>query len=126
RSTLWAEIPLAKATSFGKSSPSNLLIFQSGFQSSPYLQGFKVLRSRLLLARPEAGCLAVSVLSPNRGEGRTLANANLALILAQAGKKVLLVDADLENPTVGPLFGVENTGSGGLSRLLSGLANMKE
>lgn len=55
-----------------------------------------------------------------------MANANLTLILAQAGKKVLLVDADLENPTVGSLFGVETTGSGGLSRLLSGQASMKE
>jgi capsular exopolysaccharide synthesis family protein len=124
RSTLWAEIPPAPAS--GKSSPADLLVSQSRWVNSPYLQGFKVLRSRLLLARPNVSSLAIAILSPGRGEGRTLANANLALILAQAGKKVLLIDADLENPKVGTLFGLETSAVPGLSRLLAGNASLKE
>jgi capsular exopolysaccharide synthesis family protein len=126
RSVLWAKIPWAPAEGPAAPSPADLFISQSRFQNSSYLQGFKVFRSHLLLARPETGCLAVGILSPGEGEGRTLANVNLALILAQAGKKVLLIDADLENPKVGVLFGLETSASPGLSRLLSGQASLKD
>ncbi len=126
QSVLWAEIPWSPAKDQRTTSSANSLISQARFQNSPYLQSFKVLRSHLLLVRPEGGCLAVGILSPSRGEGRTMANANLSLALAQAGKKVLLVDADLENPKVGSLFGVEASVTSGLSSLLSGQASLKE
>ena len=126
QSVLWTEIPWSPAKDQRTVSPASPLISQARFQNSSYLQSFKVLRSHLLLVRPEAGCLAVGIFSPIRGEGRTLTNANLSLALAQAGKKILLVDSDLENPKVGPLFGVEASVSSGLSSLLSGQASLKE
>ena len=44
------------------------------------------------------------VVSAQKGEGKSLITANLATSLTLAGKKVVLVDADLRRPTVNPLF----------------------
>jgi capsular exopolysaccharide synthesis family protein len=51
-------------------------------------------------------------------EGKTTVSANSALVLAQRGSRVLLVDADLRRPAVGKLFGIRSRG--GLSTLISG------
>ncbi len=67
----------------------------------------------------------VSVLSPGRGAGTSLVNANLALSLAQVGKKVLLVDADLRQPGVADLFGVEPKSGMGLPAALAGQGSWK-
>jgi len=54
-------------------------------------------------------------------------NANIALILAQAGKKVLLVDLDMEKPGVGTFFGLDAASkTPGLSGLLSEHASLKD
>ncbi len=118
RSDLWASIPLRK----------NLLqaLPQAKILDPDFAQSFKSLRAHLLLVRPESNALALGILSPGRGEGRTLTAAHLALSLAQAGKKVLLIDADLENPGLGKLFKVEAFGTPGLSGLLSGQTGLKE
>ena len=120
KAPLWATVPQAEGQG-----PANLLNSTRPL-GADYLQSFKTLRARLLLARTEAGAPAVGVFSPRRGEGRTLATANLGLSLAQAGKKVLLIDADLENPALGKLFGLETAGVPGLSGLLSGNSALKE
>ena len=58
------------------------------------------------------------LLSTSRGDGRSQFLANLAITLSQANKKVLLIDADLRNPTLQNAFAIDN--SCGLSGLLSG------
>ncbi len=117
---LWASVPLLK----NKDQASALA--QARAPDPDFAQGFKSLRAHLLLVRPESGPLALGILSPRPGEGRTLAAAHLALSLSQAGKKVLLIDADLENPGLGSLFGIEMAAAPGLSGLLSGEAGLKE
>ena len=52
-------------------------------------------------------------------EGKTTVSANAALVLAQSGSKVLLVDADLRRPGVDKIFGINSRG--GLSTLISGV-----
>ncbi len=118
RADLWASVPLLKDP--GQALP------QAKTTDPDFAQSLKSLRAHLLLARPESGPQAVGVLSPRRGEGRTLTAAQLALNLAQAGKKVLLIDADLENPGLDRLFKLETPGTPGLSGLLSGQAGLKE
>jgi succinoglycan biosynthesis transport protein ExoP len=51
-------------------------------------------------------------------EGKTTVSANSALVLAQRGSRVLLVDADLRRPAIGRLYGIRSRG--GLSTLISG------
>jgi len=51
----------------------------------------------------------VAVTSAMPGEGKTVSAANLAVTLAQSGKTVLVVDADLRRPRQHRIFGVKNT-----------------
>jgi protein-tyrosine kinase len=63
---------------------------------------------------------AVAVVSADDGDGRTWFAANLAVSLAQLGRRVLLVDADLRSPRIHSLFGLNL--APGLSGVLSGRA----
>src|SRR5207248_10099666 len=58
----------------------------------------------------------VVVASCGTGEGRTTVATNLAIALAEANHRTLIVDADLRNPRLHKLFGIENTA--GLSDML--------
>ena len=51
---------------------------------------------------------AVMVTSPRPSDGKTITAANLAVVLAQAGNKVLLLDADLRRPSLHKLFELSN------------------
>jgi len=56
-------------------------------------------------------------------EGKTTVSANSAVVLAQKGGRVLLVDADMRRPGIAKAFGLK--ASGGLSTLLSGMDTME-
>lgn len=76
---------------------------------SHHSEQIRVLRTELLL-RPQITGKANSVvlLSPCRGEGRSLMAAELAISFAQLGRPTLLVDADLRHPQQHVLFGADN------------------
>jgi capsular exopolysaccharide synthesis family protein len=57
-------------------------------------------------------------------EGKTTISANSALVLAQRGSRVLLVDADLRRPGIEKLFGFRS--HGGLSTLISGVDKIED
>jgi protein-tyrosine kinase len=61
---------------------------------------------------------ALAVISPNTGDGKTFFAANMAIALAQLGRRTLLVDADMRGPRQNQVFGVGN--DVGLSGILSG------
>ncbi len=76
---------------------------------APVLAPVRTLRSHLLAQRPgHDGRACYAVTSANRGDGRTLLSANLAVMLAHLGKPTLLVDADLHHPRQHALFGLDN------------------
>jgi capsular exopolysaccharide synthesis family protein len=66
----------------------------------------------------QRGVKTLMVVSPMAGEGKTTTAANLAVTLANANKRVILVSADLRKPRVHRFFNLEN--SVGLSNVLSG------
>jgi capsular exopolysaccharide synthesis family protein len=71
-------------------------------------------RTAAAFALPE-GRGIVLVTSARAGEGRTVCASNLAYSLARAGKKTLLVDADMRRPSLHAVYEVENgTGLAGL------------
>src|SRR5262249_3369851 len=76
------------------------------------------IRTTLLFMSRMEGVRAVLVTSAVAGEGKTSAASHLAMSLARAGRKTLLVDGDLRRPVVHTLFGI---GQGpGLSEVLRG------
>ena len=67
---------------------------------------YRALRTSVQFARPDAEIRTLLVTSSNPGEGKSVTAANLAVVMAQAGRRVLLVDADLRRPTVHRTFGL--------------------
>ena len=87
-------------------------------------EAYRALRTSILLSSFGAPPKVILVTSAMPREGKTTISANSALVLAQRGSRVLLVDADLRRPGVEKLFGVR--AHGGLSTLISGSSNVEE
>jgi capsular exopolysaccharide synthesis family protein len=81
-------------------------------------EAYRALRTSILLSSFGAPPKVILVTSAMPQEGKTTVSANSALVLAQRGSRVLLVDADLRRPAIGKLFGIGSRG--GLSTLISG------
>jgi tyrosine-protein kinase len=81
-------------------------------------EAFRTLRTSLLFAASQRDARVVMVTSPHAGEGKTATAANLALVLAQARKRVLLISADLRKPRLHRFFDVSN--DAGLTSVLIG------
>ena len=78
--------------------PSVLLCNQSQFFSA---EAYKLLRTNLMFTLPDEGkCRIVGISSATRGEGKSTTAINLAYVIAESGKRVLLVDADMRLPSV--------------------------
>lgn len=86
-------------------------------------EAYKLLRTNLQFSLPEKNCQIVGVTSSVRGEGKSTTSVNLAYTLAQSGKRVLLIDADMRLPSVASKL--EIPGKPGLSNLLAGLNTEK-
>ena len=64
-------------------------------------EAYKLLRTNLEFSLPaNNGCQIIGVTSALRGEGKSTTSINIAYTIAQTGKKVLLLEADLRLPTV--------------------------
>jgi capsular exopolysaccharide synthesis family protein len=81
-------------------------------------EAYRTVRTALLFAVQEAGAQLIQVSSPEPGDGKTTSISNLAIAIAQSGKRVLLIDADLRRPTVHEMFRVSQ--EAGLSEVLHG------
>lgn len=81
---------------------------------------YKLLRANLAFTLPEnTKCPIIGITSPNRGEGKSTTAVNLAYVLAESKKRVLLIDGDLRLPTIARKLRM-NTASG-LSNSLLGV-----
>ena len=81
-------------------------------------EAYRALRTSILLSSFGAPPKVILITSAMPQEGKTTISANSALVLAQRGSRVLLVDADLRRPGIEKLFGLRSRG--GLSTLISG------
>jgi capsular exopolysaccharide synthesis family protein len=86
---------------------------------------YRLLRTRVTRAENGRSFRAVIITSPNKGDGKSLTAANLALTMAQdPQQRVLLLDADLRRPSIHRLFGLSETP--GLSDILMGGATIDD
>lgn len=75
---------------------------------SPAAEAFRSLRTSLHYTVDKEGCRLVLVTSANPGDGKTVVATNLAASLAQAGERVLVVDADIRKPRCHRVFSLRN------------------
>jgi receptor protein-tyrosine kinase len=118
-----ADVPVMAAIGYDPSVDKNPLVLDiSSF--SPRAEAFRLLRTNLQFLDLDHPPRAIVITSSVSGEGKTTASTNLALALAQAGRRVLLVDGDLRRPRVAQLVGMD--GSIGLTTVLVGRTKLEE
>lgn len=71
-------------------------------------EAYRVLRTNLQFSSLDKPLRSLVVTSPGPTEGKSTTVANLGVVMAQAGKSVILVDADLRRPVLHRIFGLEN------------------
>ena len=93
--------------------------------SSPIAEQYRTIRTNIQFASSaDRQVQSLVVTSSGPSEGKSLTSANLAVVFAQAGSKVLLVDADMRKPTIYKTFQLNN--NSGLSTVLSTGASVAE
>jgi capsular exopolysaccharide synthesis family protein len=90
----------------GKNYPEKLISLRQPL--SPTVESYRALRTNLQYASPDKPLHTIMVTSPNPGEGKSVTLANLAVVIAQSGKKVILVDTDMRRPVMHTIFGLSN------------------
>ncbi|XHF15060.1 polysaccharide biosynthesis tyrosine autokinase [Archangium gephyra] len=88
------------------------------------VESLRGLRTRLLLSLKDAPNNVISLTGPSPGVGKSFVSVNLAWVLADCGKRVLLVDANLRGGWLHRCFQAER--SHGLSEVLAGTAELEQ
>lgn len=96
----------------------------SNYSSFAVAEAYRSARSNLQFASNEDGCNIIAVTSSIPSEGKTISCTNLAISLAQSGKRVLLIDADMRKPQVASGLGLKQ--SPGLSEMLAGFVKISD
>lgn len=100
-----------------------IIVAQPASREAEEFRRIRTNLSFLITDKNEQGRLIV-ITSTDPSEGKTTISSNTAVALAEEGKRVLLIDADLRHPSVAHKLGIE--GHVGLSHVLSGQATPKD
>jgi capsular exopolysaccharide synthesis family protein len=119
--TIAAQVSRNGSGTASRLDPRLVSYYQADSAAAESVRGLRTLLSH---QRGRAPLRTLQVTSPGTGDGKSLLAANLAISWANAGKRVLLVDADLRHPSLERLLAVESPS--GLSDLLSGQATLEE
>lgn len=96
----------SKVTSSGSSaSPALCTVHAPRGHSS---EAFRLVRTSLFFGARSGNLRVIQVTSPDQGDGKSTMTANLAVTIAQSGRRTLLIDADLRRPTQHRIFGMSN------------------
>lgn len=90
----------------------------------PAVESLRSLRTALQFAMLDAGNNRLLITGATPGVGKSFVSANFAAVLASAGKRVLLIDADLRKGHLNQYFGIKR--SNGLSELVAGTITAQE
>ena len=105
--------------------PQNVGSLLDEGDESPHAEAYRVLRTNILFAgRQTEDQTTFSVVSGGAGEGKTTTMFNLAVVFAQQGDRVLVVDSDLRRPSMHRFFKVSN--NIGLTNYLLGQVTIDE
>ncbi len=84
-------------------------------------EAYNSIRTKLMFTGKGEKCPVFAVTSPMAGDGKSTNATSLAVSIAMADQKVLLIDADMRKPSAHRYFSTENRN--GLSEILAGLSN---
>jgi capsular exopolysaccharide synthesis family protein len=118
-----SEAPVLGNIHFDKGATKAPMITQLD-SHAPRVEAFRVLRSNLQFVNVDAANKIFVLTSALPGEGKSSTACNLALTLADAGQKVLLLEGDLRRPRAAAYLGLEN--SVGVTTVLLGRASLDE
>ena len=105
--------------------PQNVGSLLDEGDESPHAEAYRVLRTNILFAgRKDESQTTFSVVSGGAGEGKTTTMFNLAVVFAQMGDRILIVDSDLRRPSMHRYMNVSN--NIGLTNYLLGQATIDE
>ena len=89
-------------------------------------ESYRSIRTTLLVSSPPGKIRTILFTSPLAREGKSSTVSNLGVTLAEAGRRVVVMDADLRKPKQGRIFGTREGAGPGLSQYLSGLLDPAE
>lgn len=93
-------------------------------QSQP-AESFKAFRTSIFFkSKQQPNLKTIQITSPTPGDGKSTVAANLAVVMAQSGRKVLLIDCDLRRQTQHTRFGIGN--HVGVTSVISGEAHLEQ
>lgn len=111
-------IPLLDARNKVLPSGEALALIGHEDKRSTFAEAYRSVRTALQFSTPEGAPKSLLVTSAGKGEGKSTTAASLAIQFAQTGQKVLLIDADLRNPSLHRTLELDN--SLGLTNYLAG------
>ena len=109
--------PIQRATTPPKKRSQMPVLIADLDPRSVAAEAYRTLRTNLEFGAGERACRNIIITSPSMGEGKSTTAANLAVVAAQGGTRVCLVDADMRRPALHKVFDVPN--HGGFTRALS-------
>ena len=83
-------------------------LLTSSHSKSVIAEQYRTLRTNIEYTAVDKEMKSILVTSATPGDGKSTTSANLAIVFAQQGKHVLLLDTDLRKPTLHKKFGVHN------------------
>jgi capsular exopolysaccharide synthesis family protein len=91
---------------------------------SDVAEAYRSLRTAIYFGSKEAPARSILVTSPERGDGKTTLASNLAISMAQASRRTLIIDADMRAPMQDLIFSIN--GRQGLASVLQGKDSIEE
>jgi succinoglycan biosynthesis transport protein ExoP len=92
---------------------------------SMWAETYRTMRTAVFFSATKAKSRTILVTSPEAGDGKTTVVSNLAIAMAQAGQKTLVLEADFRKPMQSKIFGVNHTEKG-LTSVLAGTHELGE
>ena len=115
--------PVLSAIPFDRKAEKAPLITEGSAQSTR-AEAMRQLRTNLQFVNVDRPLRSLVVSSALPGEGKSTTACNLGIAFAEAGKRVILIDADLRRPRIAEYLGLE--GAVGLTNVLAGQANVRD